>query len=84
MLSEIGFANAESERKFVKQLSLDKFEDFFCFDTIHEISEYIERELRYINKFKNEALFTNATFSPQHIWDFYELSAAIVATIKKI
>lgn len=83
MLSEIGFANAESERKFVKQLSLDKFEDFFCFDTIHEISEYIERELRYINKFKNEALFTNATFSPQHIWDFYELSAAIVATIKK-
>lgn len=83
MISKIGFENLESEKDFVAQLNLDLFDASFCFSTLDEIKAYIEKELRYINKFKNEALFTNATFSPQHVWDFYELSGAIVSAIKE-
>lgn len=82
MISEIGFADIETEKKFVKQLRLDSFEDSFGFNTIDEIRTYLEGELRYINKFKNEALFTNATFSPKHVWDFYELSGVIISAVK--
>ena len=82
MISEIGFADREAEKKFVKQLRLNSFEDSFDFDAIDGIRTYIEGELRYINKFKNEALFTNAKFSPKHVWDFYELSGVIIAAIK--
>ena len=82
MISEVGFADIETEKKFVKQLRLDTFEDSFVFDTVDEIREYLEVELRYINKFRNEALFTNAKFSPKHVWDFYELSGLIISAVK--
>lgn len=82
MISEVGFTDIEAEKTFVKQLRLDSFEDSFGFVTIDEIRTYIEGELRYINKFKNEALFTNAKFAPKHVWDFYELSGVIISAVK--
>lgn len=82
MISEVGFADIETEKKFVKQLRLDSFEDSFGFDTIDEIQTYLEGELRYLNKFKNEALFTSAKFLPKHVWDFYELSGIIISAVK--
>ncbi len=82
MISKVGFADLENEKKFVKRLRLDSIEDSFGFSTVNEILAYLEEELRYINKFKNEALFTNDKFTPKHIWDFYELSGVLISTVK--
>lgn len=83
MIDSIGFSTQDEEREFVARLNLVNYDDAFVYETIDEIRVYLESELRYINKFKNEALFTNERFTPNHIWDFYELSGTLIEAIKR-
>lgn len=83
LISNVGFETREAEEAFVKRLQLNICEDSLCFTSTEELRLYVESELRYINKFKNEALFTNAEFLPKHIWDFYELSGVMISAIKR-
>lgn len=44
---------------------------------------YINSEIRYINQFKNDALFTRERFKPKHFWEFYQISGPLIETIHK-
>lgn len=83
MLCKIDFANCISEATFIQELRLTQFDKFLSFSTLKELEYYLDSEIKYLNKFKNEALFTKATFSPKHIWDFYELSGLLIEVIQK-
>lgn len=82
MVKSIGFSEKNEEEKFVKKLSLQNLDSNFSFTTVNDISAYLESEIRYINKFKNEALFSNEIFRPEHFWDFFELSGLLISEIK--
>ncbi len=51
------------------------------FDNMHSFSSYISSEIRYINTFKNEALFTQAKFEPKHVWSIYDISSKLIRAI---
>ena len=72
----------EIEEQFINNLSLSTFDNNFQFSTIDALSEYVESELRYVNKYKNEALFTNESFKPKHFWGFYELSQVLISSVR--
>lgn len=72
-----------SEDELIKELKLRQFDEKLELNTVKELEEYLTSELSYINKFKNEALFTKAPFEPAHIWDFYELSKVLIEVTKK-
>ncbi len=81
ILPAIEFTKDISEESFIQKLNLSQFDENFRFNTLVEIEQYLEAEISYLNRFKNEALFTKATFSPKHIWDFYDLSGLLISTI---
>lgn len=83
MLRRIDFSNSISESALIKELHLSQFDEFLSFSTLAELEGYLDTEIKYLNKYKNEALFTNAKFSPKHIWDFYEFSGALIENIQK-
>jgi hypothetical protein len=82
MTQKIGFGDSKEETDFVKSLSLEQYDKDFSFSSTKDILDYLDSEIRYLNKYKNEALFTNAEFKPQHIWGFYELSKMLIASIR--
>ena len=51
------------------------------FTDMHSFSEYIDAEIRYINTFKNESLFTQAKFEPKHVWSIYDISSKLIHAI---
>lgn len=82
MVQTLGFAERSEEEKFLSCLSLSNFDSAFSFASVNDLAIYIESEIRYINKYKNEALFTNQPFMPKHIWGFYELSKSLISAIR--
>lgn len=60
---------------------LEEVCDDFVFETVTDLAKYISSEMRYINTFKNESLFTNVAFSPKHIWSMYEISGRLINAI---
>ncbi len=48
--------------------ALKELNDDCAFEHIESLSQYIASEIRYINTFKNEALFAQTEFKPKHIW----------------
>ena len=82
MFSKIDYTDSISEDILLSELKLSYFGDDLDFKTLSAFTDYIDSELRYINRFKNEALFTNASFTPRHIWDFYDLSGLLINSIK--
>lgn len=83
ILPKIDYTESISEEVFLSELKLSQFGDDLDFKSLSAFADYIDAELRYINKFKNEALFTKAAFMPRHIWDFYDLSGLLISSIKK-
>lgn len=83
-IEKIGFETYEEENSFIRKLCLEKINSELCFNSIVEIREYLSNEIRYINKFRNNVLFTRETFAPKHIWGFYDLSGLLIDTIKKV
>ena len=83
MLRKIDFSRCITESAFVSKLQLSHFDSNFSFSTLEELECYLDSEMKYLNKYKNEALFTRSEFSPKHIWDFYELSGALISTIQE-
>lgn len=53
------------------------------FTNMESFSEYIISEIRYINTFKNESLFTQMQFEPKHFWSIYDISSKLIAAISK-
>lgn len=82
LVQTIGFTERSEEEAFLKCLSLSHFDSSFSFATVNDLALYLDSEVRYINKYKNEALFTNQPFMPKHIWGFYELSRALILAIR--
>lgn len=82
LVQTIGFTEKKEEEAFLNSLSLSQFDSSFSFDTINDLGRYLDFEIKYINKYKNEALFTNQPFKPNHMWGFYELSKALIFAIK--
>ena len=82
MINKIGFADEETETGFISELNLEKTDEAFSFSKLNQIEEYIDAEIRYINKYKNEALFTEAKFAPKHFWDFFELSEILIKQVQ--
>ncbi len=83
MLRKIEYADNITESEFIDKLQLPQFDEFLSFSTLEELECYLDSEIKYLNKYKNEALFTKAAFSPKHIWDFYELSGTLIEAIQK-
>lgn len=82
MLRQIDFESSLSEENLLKELHLEQYGEDCSFKTIDEFESYIISEVKYLNKFKNESLFTKAEFLPKHIWDFYDISGALIETIQ--
>ena len=82
MLRKIDFSTNIAEDEFVAKLHLSQFDEEFTFTALEEIENYLDAEIRYLNKYKNEVLFTKEAFSPKHIWDFYELSGLLIKEIQ--
>ena len=53
------------------------------FTNMQSFSEYIASEIRYLNTFKNESLFTQAKFEPKHVWSIYDISSKLIYSISK-
>lgn len=83
MLRKVDFSDSITESAFITQLQLSKFDSFLSFSTLGELECYLDSEIKYLNKYKNEALFTKAVFTPRHIWDFYELSGSLIEAIQE-
>lgn len=83
MLRKVDLSSSLAESEFIAKLELTKFDDCMTFSTLEELECYLDSEIKYLNKYKNEALFTKAKFTPRHIWDFYELSGALIKTIQE-
>lgn len=69
------------KEKIIKEAHLEQVCDDLLFDNIEELLKYISSEMRYINTFKNEALFNQDAFSPKHIWSMYEISGKLIEAI---
>lgn len=54
------------------------------FECMESLSQYISSEIRYINTFKNEALFTQSKFEPKHIWSMYDISSRLIKAISTV
>ena len=73
----------EFSRNILNASNLNELRADCNFDTIESFSEYIFSEIRYINTFKNESLFTQAKFNPKHIWSIYDISGKLIQAISK-
>lgn len=72
------FANEILEKANLCELRAD------CdFSNMKSFSEYIISEIRYINTFKNESLFTQAKFEPKHVWSIYDISRKMIHAISQ-
>ena len=67
--------------EILKAANLSELRADCNFPNMHSFSEYIGSEIRYINTFKNESLFTQAKFEPKHIWSIYDISSKIIHAI---
>lgn len=83
VLLSIQYENYLSENVLIQELQLTQFDEKLNLKSLKELEEYLASEISYINRFKNEALFTKAPFEPTHIWDFYELSKVLIDIMKK-
>lgn len=72
------------ETAFMNALALNEIDDRLNMTMINDLLQYVNRELRYINKYKNDALFSRQPFTPVHLWDYYELSGVIMQTLKEV
>ena len=82
LIQLIHYSDYISDDILLDELKLNEFIDSIEINTLKELDEYIDSELRYLNKFKNEALFTGAKFNPKNIFDFYQLSGRLISIIK--
>lgn len=82
MIQTIGFAEKSNEEEFINQLSQHSFGGNLSFSAVSDLAAYLDSEIKYINMYKNEALFTNKAFAPKRIWDFYELSGTLISIIR--
>lgn len=80
MIKTIGITEEETEGILQTYKQLGRNEELI-FDSIESIDAYLSKELHYISKFKNEALFSQVAFSPSKLWDFYTLSRVIIQSI---
>ena len=67
--------------EILKVSALNELRSDCNFDNMHSFSSYISSEIRYINTFKNEALFTQAKFEPKHVWSIYDISSKLIHAI---
>lgn len=67
--------------EILRTASLSTLHDDFVFSSIELLDQYISSEIRYINTFKNEVLFTQSKFAPQHVWSMYDISSRLIGAI---
>ncbi len=53
-------------------------EEIYNYESLQELLKFIENEARYMDRFKNEILFTNSEFNPTRLFDLYELSEKLI------
>lgn len=82
MLQQIKSEVMIEESEFLKDLHLEEYGEDCGFKTFEAFHNYIVSEVRYLNKFKNEALFKKVKFTPNHVWDFYDISESLIKTIR--
>ena len=85
MIQVLDKENGSSIKKaIITTANLEEVYDDLVFDTVDDLAKYVSSEMRYINTFKNESLFTNLTFSPKHVWSMYEISGRLIDAISSV
>lgn len=69
------------KKDIIRNAHLEDVSEELVFEDMDELMKYISSEMRYINTFKNEALFSQEIFSPKHIWSMYEISGKLIEAI---
>lgn len=81
LIKSIDLNPDETNRILETFRSICEAEDILNLDSISKIELYIDEEIKYINRYKNIALFNNEDFHPKYIWDFYSLSHALITSV---
>lgn len=45
------------------------------------LDELVYNEIKYINRFRNDSIFENATFNPSHLFGLFTLSSALIKDV---
>lgn len=85
LIEIISTLDAEEENSIKENIlrvsSLGELCEDCNFESIEALTKYISSEIRYINTFKNESLFTRANFTPKHVWSMYDISSKLIDAI---
>lgn len=67
----------------VKRAHIEDFISDKEIQSLKQLQDYIDFELRYLNSFRNDYLFKHESFRPRNVWSFNSLSRRIISAIKE-
>lgn len=83
LIEEIQLNSSVSEKKLVEDMHLTEINEKFTFQSIKDIDDYLSGEMRYVLRYKNDAIYLNSVFSPKCLLNFYEMSKRFIHSMKQ-
>lgn len=60
-----------------------KTKTILVFESLEIFKNYIIKEILYIDAYKNNAIFNDEEFKPEHIFSLYQISGVVIEALKK-